>query len=389
MPWKERTKMQERLLFIARHEQGESISELCREYGISRKTGHKFLNRYRTVGLAGLEDHRRRPYTNPNQTKQLIVDLIIQLKQEKPHWGSAKIKELLSRRYPNIPAPARSTIHLILDRQGLIKKRNQRRIFLKAKPTGLQPSNGSNDLWCIDFKGQFRMGDKQYCYPLTVTDQHSRFLLSCEALLNTKSESVFPVFEEIFLEYGLPNRIRSDNGSPFASQGILGLSRLSVWFLRHGISLERIEPGKPQQNGAHERMHRTLKQSTTRPPENNILKQQERFDIFKKEYNYERPHEALQMKTPSEVFITPSSRKLCDLKDIEYPLHDFSTRVYCCGTVRIPGGGRQVKKVYIGSALYGEKIGFRETEEGLWEVSFMDYDIGVYDGETNQFTPLA
>lgn len=352
MPWKEKTRMQERLLFITRHDQGESITDLCREFGVSRKTAYKFLNRYRSSGTSGLEDLRRRPYTNPNQTKQMMVDLIIDLKRETPYWGSAKIKEILSRRYPNIPIPARSTIHLILDRQGLIQKRRQRRMFLKAKPTDLQPSNGSNDLWCIDFKGQFRMGDRQYCYPLTVTDQHSRFLLACEAMLSTKAEPLFDIFEEVFQEYGLPNRIRSDNGSPFASTGLLGLTRLSVWFLRNGISLERIEPGKPQQNGRHERMHRTLKQCTTRPAENNLLKQQERFDRFKLEFNCERPHEALQMKTPSEAFKTPSSRKQGVLEDLQYPMHDFSTRVYECGSVRIPGGGRVQDRVYIGSASW-------------------------------------
>lgn len=389
MPWKERTKMQERLLFITRHEQGESITDLCREYGVSRKTAYKFLERYRSTGIKGLEDLRRRPYSNPNRIRQTVVDLVIAIKREKPHWGSAKVREILTRRYPNLEIPARSTIHLILDKQGLIQKRRQRRMFLRAKPTELKPSNGSNDLWCIDFKGQFRMGDNQYCYPLTVTDQHSRFLLACEAMLSTVADPIYAVFEEIFEQHGLPNRIRSDNGSPFASSGILGLTRLSVWFLRHGISLERIEPGKPQQNGRHERMHRTLKQCTTRPPETNLLKQQECFDRFREEFNSERPHEALQMKTPAEVYETPSGRKLGNLSEIEYPTHDFSSQVYECGMVRIPGKPKNKNKVYISQALYGERIGFRETDEGLWEVNFMDYDIGIYDGETNQFTPLA
>jgi transposase InsO family protein len=388
MPWQEKTKVQERLIFIAKYEDGESMASLCREFGISRKTGYKFLNRYREDGPKGLDDLRRRPYTNPNKIKQMVVDLIVSLKQDKPHWGSAKIRELLERRHPDIHVPARSTVHLILEQYGLVKKRRSRRLFLKAHPTDLQPGTSPNDLWCIDFKGQFKTVDERYCYPLTISDYYSRFLLGCEALDSTKSEPAFRVFEEIFNEYGLPNRIRSDNGAPFASTGLLGLTKLSVWFLRLGIGLERIEPGKPQQNGRHERMHRTLKKEATKPPEKNIYKQQERFDAFRKEYNYERPHEALDMNLPSEIYAPSQSKMPSMIEKLEYPEHDATARVTNEGMVRLKTK-KGVQRFYVCSPLYGETIGFKEREDRLWEINFMDYFLGIYDEETNQFTPLA
>lgn len=220
MPWQETTKMQERMMLITRLEQGDSMASLCREFGISRKTGHKFLNRYRTEGVKGLEDFRRRPYTNPLRVKRMFVDLLVELKKEKPDWGSKKIRELFKRKYPEFPLPARSTVHLILDRAGLVERRHRRRLFLQASPTHLKPSQKPNDLWCIDFKGQFRTQDRRYCYPLTVTDHHSRYLLGCEALQNTKADPVFTVFQEIFEEYGLPQRIRSDNGTPLPQRAL-------------------------------------------------------------------------------------------------------------------------------------------------------------------------
>jgi transposase InsO family protein len=388
MPWKEKTKMEERLLFIAKYEEGESMASLCREFGISRKTGYKFLDRYKEYGPKGLDDLRRRPYTNPSKIKHMVVDLVVNFKQEKPTWGSSKIRELLKRKYPNVPLPARSTIHLILARHGLIKKRRDRRLFLKAKPTGLTPGTSANDLWCIDFKGHFKTKDNQYCYPLTISDHYSRFLLGCESLESTKSEPVFRVFEEIFEEYGIPNRIRSDNGAPFASTGILGLTKLSVWFLRLGIGLERIEPGKPQQNGRHERMHRTLKESTTKPPESNIYKQQERFELFKQEYNFERPHEGLEMGLPGELYGRSTRTMPKEIKELKYPKHDATYRVSHNGMVRIYNS-KNVHRFYVASALQGEIIGFKKTEDKLWEVNFMDYFLGVFDENANQFTPLA
>ena len=214
MPWTERTKMKERVLFVSRLENGESMAKVCRDFGVSRTTGYKFLARYNQAGIEGMGDLARRPYTNPRRTSEVIVDLLLQLKTEKPHWGALKIRELLKKRYPDIPIPARSTIDLIFDRHNLVKRRRQRRALLRARPTDLLPAEAPNDLWCIDFKGQFRLGDGSYCYPLTISDSFSRYLIGCEALEGTDMNPVFSAFEQIFREYGLPKRIRSDNGTP-------------------------------------------------------------------------------------------------------------------------------------------------------------------------------
>lgn len=388
MPWTERTKVQERLMFIARLEQGEGMTELCREFGISRKTGYKFWRRYREDGPTGLEDLRRRPYSNCRMTKKTIVDVLLSLKREKPHWGSAKIRELFIRRYPNLKAPARSTIHCIFAKHDLVNYRRKRRVYLGAKSTGLREGISPNDLWCIDFKGQFQTQDKRYCYPLTVTDHASRYILACDALLSTKASPVFEVFEEVFDTYGVPNRIRSDNGSPFASSGLLGLSKLSVWFLRQGISLERIEPGKPQQNGRHERMHRTLKQETANPSEDNILKQQDRFERFVDEFNNERPHEGLDMKTPSEIYKKSKRRSQSVLRPLEYPDAARVRKVTKCGAISFETVAGKQKLLYLTRALAGESVGLSEVEEGLWHIRFMNHDLGILEEKEMNFVPI-
>jgi transposase InsO family protein len=269
MPWKECSVMDERIRFVGRLLDGEGMSDVCRKFGISRKTGYKIFNRYKDDGLEALTGRSRRPVRYANQLPDPIERMIVRVKQDKPHWDARKIRELLVRRLAgDVRLPAKSTVHAVLDRHGLVKRAHLRRRF-KAEGTELSQAATPNALWCTDFKGEFQLGDGRYCYPLTVTDQASRYLLICEALESTKEAPVIEAFVRLFKERGLPAAIRSDNGLPFASpNGLYNLSRLSVFWLRLGIMIERIKPGNPQQNGRHERMHRTLKTETTRPRSN-------------------------------------------------------------------------------------------------------------------------
>jgi transposase InsO family protein len=367
--------MEERLRFVARLLDGETMSDVCREFGISRKTGYKIFNRYKHQGLEALADRSRRPVRYANQLPSQVERLIVDLKRDKPHWGARKIRELLVRKLAgDIRIPAKSTVHAVLDRQGLVKRARERRN--RAQGTLLSAAAAPNDLWCADFKGEFRLGDGRYCYPLTVSDQASRYLLLCEALESTREAPVIEAFQGLFRERGLPLAIRSDNGLPFASpNGLYNLSRLSVWWLRLGIAIERIRPGKPQQNGRHERMHLTLKKEATRPPGMNSLQQQDRFDAFVREFNAERPHEALAMKCPAELY-TASPRPYQGLPDLQYPFHDRDILVTACGRICM-----HKKKINLSSVLAGQRLGLKEVDDGIWLVSFMTYDLGYIDLE--------
>src|SRR5258706_10234605 len=306
MPWRECYKMDERLKFVARLLDGEKMAVLCREFEISRKTGYKIFQRYKDCGIEGLTDRSRRPYRHARQLPFQIEKAILQLKREHPSWGAPKIRERLRRQHSEVHCPAISTVHAILDRNGLVKRRRRR--LYKAEGTELSRPCAPNDLWCADYKGEFMLADRRYCYPLTITDFASRYLLCCEALEATKEIYAFTVFERIFKDFGLPLAIRTDNGVPFASRStFFGLSKLSVWWLRLGIGIERIKPGNPQQNGRHERMHLTLKKEATRPPGKNFLQQQAKFDQFIECYNHQRPHQALNMQYPAELY-RPSTR---------------------------------------------------------------------------------
>jgi transposase InsO family protein len=382
MPWKESSAMDERLRFVARLLEGEAMSDVCREFGISRKTGYKLYERYKQSGAEALTDRSRRPYRYANQLPPQLEAQIIGLKREKRHWGARKIRELLVRRLASeIKVPARSTIHAVLDRHGLVTRMGKRR--RKAEGTALSEGSHPNDLWCADFKGEFTLGNKRYCYPLTVTDHASRTLLLCEALASTQEEPAMEAFEHLFRERGLPLAIRSDNGVPFASpNGLFNLSKLSVWWLRLGIAIERIKPGHPQQNGRHERMHRTLKQETTRPAGMNLLQQQARFDAFCREFNDERPHEAIGMKCPAEVY-QPSPRPYQGLAELDYPFHDRSIIVTSCGRICM-----HRKKINISTVLAGQTLGIKEVDDGIWLVSFMRYDLGYIDLEQKTLQPL-
>jgi transposase InsO family protein len=375
--------MDERMRFVIRLKDGESMASLCREFDISRKTGYKILQRYEQCGVEGLSDRARRPFRYANQLSEQIEAAIVAARREKPNWGARKIRERLLRRLPHaVKVPACSTIHAVLDRHGLVNRPRLRR-GTRAQGTALSQGLNPNDLWCADYKGEFLLGNKRYCYPLTVTDHASRFLLLCEALESNKEDSAFWAFERLFQERGLPQAIRSDNGVPFASpNGLFNLSKLSVWWLRLGISIERIRPGHPQQNGRHERMHLTLKQETTRPAAANILQQQAKFDTFLEEFNQERPHEALAMKSPADVYIA-SRRTYLGIPEPHYPFHDKTVFVTSCGRLCLFR-----KKINLSTSLAGQAVGIKEVDQGIWLVSFMDYDLGYIDLEEKTLQPL-
>jgi putative transposase len=381
MPWKECDVVDERVKFIARFLEGEKVAALAREFGISRKTAYKIIDRYHDTGLVGLTDRSRRPYRHANQLPFQIESLIVRLKQEKPSWGAPKILELLARRYPDVYRPAISTVHAVLDRHGLVKRRKGRKN--KAVGTVLCASHAPNDLWCADYKGEFMLSDRRYCYPLTITDHASRYLFAVEALDSTKEINAFTVFERVFRENGLPTAIRTDNGVPFASPNALfNLSKLSVWWLRLGIGIERIKPGNPQQNGRHERMHLTLKMETTKPAGANFLQQQARFDDFIEEYNTERPHQALGQKPPAS-FYTPSKRAYEGLPELDYPFHDKSVVVTTCGRICF-----QTRKINLSQVFAGQMVGVKQVDDHLWLVSFMDYDLGYFDDTECRLEPI-
>jgi putative transposase len=377
MPWRECRKMDERLKFVSRLLEGEKMAVLCREFDISRKTGYKIFSRYKDCGLEGLTDRSRRPYRHGMRLPFQIEKLIVQLKQDHPSWGAPKIREKIRRKHSEITLPAISTVHAVLDRNGLVTRRRKR--LYKPEGTSLSVVQQPNELWCADYKGQFMLADKRYCYPLTITDQASRYLLSCDALSSTQERYAFTVFERVFKDFGLPRAIRTDNGVPFASpNSMFGLSKLSVWWLRLGIDIERIKPGRPQQNGRHERMHLTLKKEATKPAAKNFLQQQGKFDRFLECFNQERPHQAIGMKYPAEIY-TPSLRPYKGLSDLEYPFHDRTITVTCCGRICI---GR--RKINLSTVFAGQNVGIKEVSDKIWLVSFMKYDLGFFDHEAGR-----
>jgi putative transposase len=371
MPWRQTLPMDQKTQFIADFlRKTLSITELCELYGVSRKTGYKWIERYLTSGPSGLEDRSRKPCSSPHQTPQHVIDAFIELRCRHPSWGAKKLLSILQKRHPSWALPGRSTVCDILRRHGLVpKKRHQRHIGHPGKPTTLIAA--PNEVWSADFKGQFTTGDGLYGYPLTVADGYSRFLLSCQALSSTRVAEAKPAFTRLFKEFGLPKRIRTDNGVPFATNTLGRLSQLSAWWVRLGILPEFIEPGKPQQNGRHERMHRTLKAETTRPPARTRRAQQHRFDRFRQEFNLERPHEALDMQTPASRY-EPSPRQMPHkLPPLEYPDRFEVRYVSANGGIR---WNRQWVNVSITCA--GEYIGLEEIDDGVWNVYFGPLKLG-------------
>jgi putative transposase len=373
--------MDERIRFVARLLEGEKMAPLCAEFGISRKTGYELFNRYKDCGVAAFTDRSRRPYRQANRLPSQLEAVIVRLKREYPGWGAPKIREKLRRQSSAPHLPAISTVHAVLARHGLVHHRRRRRAA--ATGTALSRPTIPNALWCADFKGEFMLGDRRYCYPLTITDFASRYLLTCEALSTTQEKFAFTVFEQTFKEFGLPQAIRTDNGVPFASaHALYGLSKLAVWWLRLGIEIERTKPGHPEQNGRHERMHLTLKREATKPAAANVLQQQARFDTFIAQYNRERPHQALDMKVPADLYVR-SSRVYRGLEELTYPFHDKTFTVTQCGRICFNG-----RKVNLSHVFAGQNVGVTQVGERVWLVTFMRYDLGYFDDETCRLEPI-
>ena len=374
MPWKETSPMCERASFIRAVQQAEdSMAALCREFGISRKTGYKWLKRFAEEQGEGLKEHSRAPLRHPNATSAEMEAAIVKARRKR-RWGPKKLAVALAKEWPPEAIPGVSTIGDILKRKGLVAPRKVRRHGTpSAEP--LAHATHCNRVWCVDFKGWFRTGDGQRVDPLTMTDAHTRYLLCCQGMCGkTDTEHVLAVFETVFRTHGLPERIRSDNGAPFASTGLAGLSRLSVWWIRLGIVPERIHPGTPSENGRHERFHLTLQQETATPPASTPKKQQEAFDRFRPIYNEERPHEALGQVTPASLY-TPSPRPYPDkLPPIEYEDDMEVRRVRLGGQMK--WNGRDVR---VSQALIEQPVGLKPVADGVWHMYFCGVRIGTFD----------
>lgn len=371
--------------FVRRLSTGERMTDLCREYGINRQTGYEIKGAWEARGVEGLLPGSRAPKTTPHKTAEEVVKLVVAARKAHPTWGGRKLKTVLEKKHGMV-LPAPSTLTDILKREGLIEPKGpRRRATVLMGPTGLRVAKAPNELWCADYKGQFRLGDRSYCYPLTITDQYTRHILCCEAMAAIDEAEACASSLQTFRKYGLPSAMRTDNGWPFASTSLFGLTRLSVLWLRLGIELERITPGAPQQNGRHERMHRTLKRETSRPARANLLQQQERFDKFITEFNEVRPHEALQQKTPSDVYQSSPLPMPARVPLPEYPFHDDVLTVRANGSINL--GSKQ--HYHLCPALAGEEVGIREEEDGRWLVTFMKLDLGHVNPKTKKFYPMA
>lgn len=371
MPWSNLSPMDHKTQFIADFlRQTQSITDLCLHYGISRKTAYKWIARYQQDSVSGLEDRSRKPLTCPHQTDPDLVEAILEARRHHPTWGAKKLLKLLSKADPDRPWPARTTVCDLLARHGLVKKAHKRRHPAHpGKPSSV--ISAPNQVWCADFKGQFKTRDGLYCYPLTITDGFSRYLIGCQARLSTAGADAKPVFEKVFREFGLPDRIRTDNGVPLATVSLARLSSLSAWWIQLGIVPELIEPGKPQQNGRHERMHRTLKAETTRPAAANRGAQQRKFNAFREEYNQLRPHEAINLETPASVYRSSPRQFPNKLPVLEYPVH-YETRY-----VSHNGGIRwNCDWVNVSITCAGQYVGLEEIDNGIWNVYFGPVKLG-------------
>ena len=371
----------ERARLVAAHLDGLfSVTELAARFGVSRPTVYKWIDRYRDGGVEALADRPSIARTQPGQTLTETEALIVACRKAHPHWGPRKLLRYLAKRHPDLALPAPSTAGVILSRHGLTKKRRARR---PPKHPGSVPlvAEAPNAVWTTDYKGQFRMGNGELCYPLTVCDAHSRFILSCHGLSSVEQYAALKQFEALFREYGLPTAIRSDNGTPFATQALCGLSRLSVWWIKLDIDHDRIDPGQPQQNGAHERMHRTLKAECARPPERDMAAQQKRFDAWRAEFNADRPHDALSGDVPGSRY-TCSPRPMPDvLPEPEYPGHYEVRYLSKDGNVRF-----KTKQFFVSQTLAHEHIGFEEVADGVWDLYFFDRLLARLDERTWKLT---
>ena len=362
MPWLETSPVDQRERFIADHQCGlYAMTELCERYGISRKSGYKWLDRFAEEGRRGLQDRSRAPHHCPHRIPRDVAQLICAARRAHPSWGPKKLLDWLKPRYPGVAWPAVSTAGDLLARRGLVKKRRRHQHPGVVPPTTSAP----NDLWTADVTGHFRTRDGIYCYPLTIADQHSRYLLACQGLRSMKGRGVRGVFEQAFRTFGLPHAIRTDNGVPFATTGIHGLSQLNVWWMRLGIQHQRILPAHPQQNGAHERLHKALKAGAIRPPRGTLAAQQRAFNAFRTEYNEERPHETLGGRPPGTLY-RPAPRAYPEHPPpLDYPGHFLVKRVTNAGTFRL-----KHRLVFIANALKQHHMGLEEVADGIWSIYF-------------------
>lgn len=366
--------MNQRIKFIARYLTNEfTFSALCEEFEVSRKTGYKWVNRYDAGGASALEDRSRAPLTHPHAYSDDIVNAVVEVRQEFPRWGARKLLVLLRRRYPDVRFPEPSTVNDMLSKRGLLTAKGRSKQPNSEYKSPLRDYDAPNSVWCADFKGHFSVGGKR-CHPLTISDGHSRFLLECQALRQPRFPQAKLVFERVFRNYGLPEYIRTDNGPPFSSLAIAGLSELAVWWLRLGVMPERILPGRPDQNGRHERMHRTLKAETASPAESSFSRQQRRFNEFRQEYNFERPHEGIGQRTPSELYKRSSREFPTRLPEPEYPKHFVAERAYSNGHVRHEG-----ISWYVSTSLKGELLGLEPLSDGRSCVHFAKLPLGILD----------
>jgi transposase InsO family protein len=383
MPWKETDVLEERTRFVLDYDSKQyTMAELCRTYGIARKTGYQWVKRYEEEGLGGLPDRRYGAEHHPNQTDAAIEEQIVQLKYAHPSWGAKKLRGRLWTNDQGVAWPAVSTFGEILRRKGLSTPQRKRlRVPLYSQP--FQQVEATNQLWCADFKGWFLTGKGERVDPLTMTDAHSRYLLRCQHVEKTDTEHVRAIFAAAFREYGLPETIRTDNGAPFASRSIAGISRLSIDWMKLGIQPERIKPGHPEQNGRHERMHRTLKAETAKPPSVNRREQQKAFDRFRQQFNQERPHEALEQKTPASCYQS-SPRVYPDrMPQPEYASHMKPKRVYPDGSFFWKG-----TQIFISKCLSGEFIGMEPLDDRYWKVNFAIFPLARFDSHKLILQPM-
>lgn len=382
MPWKETRVMDERMELVLAVRDGAPVAEAARAFGVSRKTAHKWLARYGTEGAAGLADQSRRPHVSPAAMGDSIVERILAARVAHPTWGPCKLKHWLHRHEPQTAWPAASTIGALLKSRGLtVKQRRRRSVHPRSEP--LAHCDASNRVWCVDFKGWFHTGDGQRCDPLTISDGYSRYLLCLQGLARPTHAAVQPWFDAVFRAFGLPTAIRSDNGVPFASTAGPGLSRLSVWWIDLGISPERIDKGKPQQNGRHERMHRTLKADTLKPPAATLCEQQYLFDRFREEYNTDRPHEALDNATPASVYQRSAKEYPSTIRAPEYDQDAKVCRVYDKGGFYHDG-----KHYFLTHVLAGRYIALTDSPEAeKLDIYYRHVRIAMLDLENKQVCP--
>ena len=382
MPWKESRIVDQRLQFLSSYQQKEmSLSDLCREFGVSRPTGYRWINRYKEVGPEGLLDRNRKPHGCSHATSEATENAILALRSKHPSWGARKLKARLEKVQPRVNWPAASTFGNILHRAGLTNpKQKKRRTTPCSEP--FSEVTAPNQLWCMDFKGYFLTGDGYRCDPFTITDAHSRFLIRCQAVARMDLAQVSAVCDAAMRKFGMPERIRTDNGAPFAGVGLLGLSKLSLGWMKLGIVHERIQPGRPQQNGRHERMHRTLKEDTAKPPARTGTAQQRKFDRFRLVFNHERPHEALANETPGSIYV-PSTRLLPSrVANFVYPRSFQTRRVNNSGDISWHKG-----RVFVSEVFRNEEIGLEQMDEDVHRVFFCNTELGEFNSFDMRFRP--